>query len=146
MENDEYAILLCGPFDVTDSAGRKWRIDSVSIFNEGYGSIDVYVMLETAGEEVRLHEDSAVIRQILRKLRSLGYDGPDFGPGDEDLQDDTLIVLAAPEEFESFAAAKGWRNLADDYADDVAQDVRLAQEEDAALAVYSALMARLRPV
>ncbi|MEO8600524.1 MAG: hypothetical protein ABI656_11920, partial [bacterium] len=33
-------------------------------------------------------------------------------------QDDKLIVLEAPEEFNVFAASKGWKNLAEEFPED----------------------------
>lgn len=141
--NNEHELKLCGPFDLTDSLGRTWRVASMHIFDEGYGPIDVYVKLTSGDEDERLHEDQKVIAQISARIRSLGYDGPDLRVGAEDLQDHLLIVLEAPEEFTAFAAARGWRNLADDYADDDA-DQRVAMAEISAAGVYAALMARLR--
>jgi len=117
MDN-ENIIQLSGPFKLNDTLGRPWEIDGIRIYDEGYGIIDVYVGFAASMGENRLHEDPQVIQQILARLRALGYVGPDFGPGDPGLQEDKLIVLEAPEEFCTFAASKGWKNLADEYADD----------------------------
>lgn len=117
MDND-IVIQLSGPFRAMDSQGRLWDLHGIRIFNEGYGIIDVYVDFVSSMEDEPLHEDPLLIAQILSRLRSLGYTGPDFGPGDPGLQDDMLIVLEAPEEFNRFAAGKGWKNLAEQYADD----------------------------
>jgi hypothetical protein len=116
--NDETEIQLSGPFRATDSSGQIREIKAIRIFDEGYGIIDVYVDFAVSMEDDPLYEDSVLIGQILSRLRSLGYQGPDFGHGDLALQDDKLIVLEAPEEFNSFAASKGWKNLADEYADE----------------------------
>lgn len=116
--NSENVIQLSGPFSVTDSSGRTWNLHGIRIFDEGYGIIDVYVDFVSSMEDDPLYEDALLIGQILSRLRVLGYVGPDFGPGDPGLQDDKLIVLEAPEEFGSFAASKGWKNLAEEYADD----------------------------
>lgn len=142
--NNEYEIQLSGPFDVTDSSGCTWKVESIHISDEGYGIIDVYVALDLPDDDTRLHEDRAVIGQILSRLRSLGYAGPDFGPGADDMQGCGFIVLEAPEEFGTFAAAKGWRNLADDYLDDEADEAGAMNDGDAARDVYFALMQRLR--
>jgi hypothetical protein len=131
----EDIIRLSGPFRINDSLGRTWAVRGIRIFDEGYGIIDVYVDLDTSMEDAPLHEDPVVIRQILARLRTLGYNGPDFGPGDPGLQDDKLIVLEAPEEFSHFASSKGWRNLAEEYADEIA--------DPAVQAVFDALMQRL---
>ncbi|WP_420473965.1 hypothetical protein [Noviherbaspirillum sp. ST9] len=144
MDNDN-VIPLSGPFRIHDSMGRTWTVQSIRIYDEGYGIIDVYVDMEASMEDDPLHNDPLVIRQILSRLRALGYDGPDFGPGDAGLQDDRLIVLEAPEEFTRFAASKGWKNLAEAYADDelpatVAGD---DQVDPLALAAFDALMRRL---
>jgi hypothetical protein len=140
----EYAIQLSGPFEVTDSLGRNWKVDSVRIFDEGWGGIDVYVAFASAEDEDRLHEDAAVIRQILSRLRALGYVGPDFGPAAEELQDCGLIVLEAPEEFEPFAASLGWRNLAEDYLDGEPAGAAALHGDTTAHAIYAALMQKLR--
>jgi len=116
MDN-ENVIPLSGPFRIHDSLGRAWSVTGIRIYDEGYGIIDVYVDFHDSMEEASLHEDALVIQQILSRLRALGYDGPDFGPGDPGLQDERLIVLEAPEEFCLFAAGKGWKNLAEDFAD-----------------------------
>jgi hypothetical protein len=116
--NSENVIQLSGPFSVTDSLGRTWELNGIRIFDEGYGIIDVYVDFVSSMEDDALYEDALLIRQILSRLRFLGYIGPDFGPVDLGLQDDRLIVLEAPEEFSHFAATKGWKNLAEEYADD----------------------------
>jgi hypothetical protein len=144
MDNDN-VIPLSGPFRLHDSMGRTWTVQAIRIFDEGYGIIDVYVDMEASMEDDPLHEDPLVIRQILSRLRALGYVGPDFGPGDPGLQDERLIVLEAPEEFTQFAASKGWKNLAEEYAD---ADYHTAVASDAlsdpfALATFDALMRRL---
>jgi hypothetical protein len=116
--NSENVIQLSGPFSVTDSLGRPWELKGIRIFDEGYGIIDVYVDFVSSMEDDPLYEDALLIKQILSRLHVLGYVGPDFGHGDLGLQDDKLIVLEAPEEFSRFAASKGWKNLAEEYADD----------------------------
>jgi hypothetical protein len=116
--NSENVIQLSGPFSVTDSLGRAWELNGIRIFDEGYGIIDVYVDFVSSMEDEPLYEDALLVEQILSKLHALGYVGPDFGHGDPGLQDDKLIVLEAPEEFSRFAASKGWKNLAEEYADD----------------------------
>src|SRR4051794_32595379 len=117
MDN-ENLIQLSGPFSVVDSSGRAWDLNGIWIFDEGYGIIDVYVDFMSSMEDEALYDDAVLIKQILSKLRALGYVGPDFGHGDLGLQDERQIVLEAPEEFSHFAASKGWRNLAEEYADD----------------------------
>jgi hypothetical protein len=116
--NSENVIQLSGPFSVTDLLGRPWELKGIRIFDEGYGIIDVYVDFVSSMEDDPLYEDALLIKQILSRLHVLGYVGPDFGHGDLGLQDDKLIVLEAPEEFSRFAASKGWKNLAEEYADD----------------------------
>ncbi|PFH04612.1 hypothetical protein BCF11_5396 [Collimonas sp. PA-H2] len=120
--NSETDIKLSGPFSVTDAAGRKHDIQAIRIFDEGYGIIDVYVDFAVAIGKERLFEDQRLIGQILARLRQIGYTGPDFGHGDLGLQDDKLIVLEAPEEFNAFAASKGWKNLAEEFAEDDQED------------------------
>jgi hypothetical protein len=117
MTNDT-DIQLSGPFKVTDASGSAHDVAGIRIFDEGYGIIDVYVDFARNIGELHLYEDAVVIRQVLAKLRALGYQGPDFGHGDLGLQDDKVIVLEAPEEFNAFAASKGWRNLAEEFDDD----------------------------
>lgn len=143
--HSENVIQLSGPFNITDSSGRVWELDGIRIFDEGYGIIDVYIDFAASMEDEPLYQDALVIRQILGRLRALGYAGPDFSHGDLGLQDDQQIVLEAPEEFGRFAASKGWKNLAEEYADD---DVEPAPS-DAILAdpvaqiVFAALMKKL---
>jgi len=142
----ENVIQLSGPFNVTDSSGRTWEISGIRIFDEGYGIIDVYIDFMSSMEDDPLYEDALLIQQILSRLRVLGYVGPDFGHGDLGLQDDKLIVLEAPEEFGRFAASKGWKNLATEYADDNEE----AMSSDAIMgdpvsrALFSGLMQKLR--
>jgi hypothetical protein len=116
--NNETDIQLCGPFDATDATGQTRKIQAIRIFDEGYGIIDVYVDFASSIQGKRLYHDTTLIGQILDRLRSLGYVGPDFGHGDLGLQDDKLIVLEAPEEFNAFAASKGWKNLAEEFSDE----------------------------
>lgn len=116
--NSETDIQLSGPFSVTDATGRSHNINAIRIFDEGYGIIDVYIDFASAIGKDRLYEDKVLIAQVLGQLRKIGYVGPDFGHGDLGLQDDKLIVLEAPEEFNAFAASKGWKNLADEFAED----------------------------
>jgi hypothetical protein len=141
MDTDNI-IRLSGPFRVTDSFGRNWQLDGIRIFDEGYSIIDVYVDIAEPVEDDALHEDPLVIRQIVSRLRSVGYVGPDFGLGDPGLQDERVIVLEAPEAFSNFAATKGWKDLAEDYVDGAAPDILVDPASDA---VYAALMRRLRP-
>jgi hypothetical protein len=116
MENDT-DITLCGPFKATDGSGRAHDIKAIRIFDEGYGVIDVYIDF-AAPVDPKAYKDQALIGQIMTRLHSLGYVGPDFGHGDLGLQDKKLIVLEAPEEFNAFAASKGWKNLAEEFDDD----------------------------
>ena len=144
--DSENIIQRSGPFQVTDSSGCTRDINGIRIFDEGYGIIDVYVDFASPMEDDSLHEDAHLIRQILARLRTLGYVGPDFGPGDPGLQDDALIVLEAPEEFNRFAASKGWKNLAEDYADDheeAAASIDI-MADPVSSKLFSALMRRLR--
>ncbi|SFB08330.1 hypothetical protein SAMN04515620_11696 [Collimonas sp. OK607] len=128
--NSETDIQLSGPFSVTDATGRSHNINAIRIFDEGYGIIDVYIDFAAAIGKDRLYEDKVLIAQILAQLRKIGYVGPDFGHGDLGLQDDKLIVLEAPEEFNAFAASKGWKNLADEFAEDDYADESYADDAD----------------
>lgn len=139
--DSENIIQLSGPFRIFDSSGRTWEIEAIRIFDEGYGIIDVYVDLAQPMEDEPLYEDALVLRQILSRLRSLGYTGPDFGLGDLGLQDEKLIVLEAGEEFAAFAASKGWKNLAEAYLDDEARDW---PADAASQAAFVALMRKLQ--
>lgn len=136
--NSENEIQLSGPFKIFDSSGRAWDIKAMRIFDESYGIIDVYVDFAVSMEDEPLYEDALVIRQLLARLRFLGYTGQDFGPGDLGLQDDKLIVLEAPEEFGAFAASKGWKNLAEAYLDE-----QNADDADSRM-LFSALMRKLQ--
>ncbi|AVR99265.1 hypothetical protein [Pseudoduganella armeniaca] len=106
-------ITLSGPFKASDSSGQEREIKAIRIFDEGYGIIDVYV--DFARPLDGAHKDSVLLRQIVERLRALGYRGPDFGLGDAGLQESKLIVLEAPEEFAAFAKQHGWKNLAEDF-------------------------------
>ena len=110
-------IALSGPFKATDAKGKTHDIKGIRIFDEGYGIIDVYVDFSGA-IDAALYQDSTLIGQILTRLRALGYVGPDFGHGDPGLQDKKLIVLEAPEQFNVFAASKGWKDLAQEFEED----------------------------
>ncbi|OGB24488.1 MAG: hypothetical protein A3I66_10795 [Burkholderiales bacterium RIFCSPLOWO2_02_FULL_57_36] len=136
--NSENEIQLSGPFSIFDSSGRTWEIKAIRIFDESYGIIDVYVDVIVSMEDEPLYEDPLVVKQLLARLRFLGYAGPDFGPGDRGLQDDKLIVLEAGEEFGSFAASKGWKNLAEAYVDDEDADDSHSRN------LFSALMQKLQ--
>jgi len=107
-------IELSGPCQVKDGAGRLLDVKAIRIFDEGYGIIDVYVDFK-ARLEAGAHKDTALLRQIVERLRALGYKGPDFGLSDPGLQESSLIVLEAPEEFTAFAKSRGWKNLAEDF-------------------------------
>lgn len=115
--NNDTDIQLSGPFKAIDGSGRSHDIKAIRIFDEGYGIIDVYVDF-SAPVDNGACKDKTLIGHILKRLRSLGYVGPDFGHGDLGLQDKKLIVLEAPEEFNAFAAGKGWKNLAEEFDDD----------------------------
>lgn len=144
----QHVIQLSGPFSITDSLGRNWALIGIRIFDEGYGIIDVYVDFDASMEDEPLYEDPLVIAQIQSRLRALGYVGPTFGIGDIGLQDDKLIVLEAPEEFSQFAASKGWKNLAEAYADDEVGGDTLTSEEiltdPVSRKLFSGLMRKLR--
>ncbi|CAN5847867.1 hypothetical protein BH11PSE12_BH11PSE12_10320 [soil metagenome] len=109
-------IQLSGPFKATDSSGATHEVKAIRIFDEGYGIIDVYVDF-SAPIENGLYNDKVLLGQIMTKLRSLGYVGPDFGHSDLGLQERNLIVLEAPEEFCAFATRHGWKNLAEEFDD-----------------------------
>jgi hypothetical protein len=107
-------IELSGPFQARDSNGRTLDVKAIRIFDEGYGIIDVYVEFK-AQLDPGTHKDTVLVRQIIDRLRAVGYKGPDFGLSDPGLQESRLIVLEAPEEFAAFAKSKGWKNLAEDF-------------------------------
>lgn len=107
-------IELSGPFQAKDGQGRTLDVKAIRIFDEGYGIIDVYVDFK-ARLEPGAHKDPVLLRQIVDRLRAVGYKGPDFGLGDPGLQESSLIVLEAPEEFAPFAKSHGWKNLAEDF-------------------------------
>jgi hypothetical protein len=110
-------IELSGPFKASDSTGRSHDVKAIRIFDEGYGIIDVYVDFANPVDG-GLYKDSVLVRQIIDRLRALGYKGPDFGHSDPGLQDRKLIVLEAPEEFAPFAKSRGWKNLAEEFDDE----------------------------
>jgi hypothetical protein len=111
MDSDT-EIELLGAFAINDRNGTAHEVRSVRIFNESYGVIDVFVTLSPSATEARLCDDPVAIAQIMRRLHDAGYSGPDFGRGDEGLQDDCLMVLEAPQAFNRFAASRGWKDLA----------------------------------
>lgn len=116
--NNDTDIQLSGPFKVTDGSGKAHDVKGVRIFDEGYGVIDVYVDFAAPLGNPRLYKDTALHTQVVARLRQLGYKGPDFGHGDPALQGGRLIVMEAPEEFNAFAASKGWKDLAAEFGDD----------------------------
>jgi len=107
-------IELSGAFQAKDSSGRTLDVKAIRIFDEGYGIIDVYV--EFARQvDPGAYKDGVLVRQIIDRLRAVGYKGPDFGHSDPGLQEAKVIVLEAPEEFATFAKSRGWKNLAEDF-------------------------------
>lgn len=142
--NSENIIQLSGPFRIFDSSGQSWEIEAIRIFDEGYGIIDVYVHLAVPTDDELLHEDALVLKQILSRLRCLGYTGPDFGRGDPGMQDEKLIVLEAGEEFDSFAKSKGWKNLAEEYLDADNDYSSSVTADSNSRTLFSALMDKLQ--
>ena len=116
--NDDTQLTLCGPFTAKDSSGQVRGISAIRIFDEGYGVIDVHVNLRHPMEGDELFNDLILIRQISAHLRTLGYLGPDLKVGDAGLQEEQVIVLEAPEEFNVFAQRHGWKDLAAEYDED----------------------------
>jgi len=114
MTTDSSDIELSGPFQAKDGNGRTLDVKAIRIFDEGYGIIDVYVDFK-AQLEPGAYKDDVLVRQLVERLRALGYKGPDFGHSDPGLQESRLIVLEAPEEFATFAKSRGWKNLAEDF-------------------------------
>jgi hypothetical protein len=112
--SDNSDIELSGAFQVKDSNGRTLDVKAIRIFDEGYGIIDVYVDFK-ARLETGAYKDPVLVRQIIDRLRAVGYKGPDFSHSDPGLQESKLIVLEAPEEFAAFAKSRGWKNLAEDF-------------------------------
>lgn len=117
--NDDTQLTIAGPFTAKDSSGHAREISAIRIFDEGYGVIDVYVDLRHPMEGDALFNDLALIRHISAHLRTLGYLGPDLKVGDAGLQEEQVIVLEAPEEFNAFAQRHGWKDLAAEYDDDI---------------------------
>lgn len=139
--NNDTDIQLSGPFSAKDQSGNTREIKAIRIFDEGYGIIDVYVDFASSFQGDELHDDKVLVGQILARLRTLGYVGPDFGHGDLGLQDDKLIVLEAPEEFNAFAASKGWKDLAEEFNE---PDEDETAGDDASSAQLSALMNKFK--
>jgi hypothetical protein len=107
-------IELSGAFQARDSNGRTLDVKAIRIFDEGYGIIDVYVEFATKLDP-GAYKDPVLVRQIIDRLRAVGYKGPDFSHSDPGLQESRVIVLEAPEEFAAFAKSRGWKNLAEDF-------------------------------
>lgn len=110
-------IKLSGPFTAKDASGREHKIKAIRIFDEGYGIIEVFVDFAAAIDGGQ-YRDKILVGEILARLRSLGYVGPDFAHSDPALQERKMIVLDAPEEFCAFAKRKGWKNLAEEFDDE----------------------------
>jgi hypothetical protein len=110
-------IHLSGPFKAADSSARTHEVKGIRIYDEGYGIIDVFVDFAKP-VEAGAYKDKVLVKNIIDRLRALGYAGPDFGHSDPGLQDSKLIVLEAPEEFSEFAKRKGWKNLAEEFDDE----------------------------
>lgn len=110
-------IQLSGPFKATDGSGRALDVKAIRIYDEGYGIIDVFVDFDQP-VDAGAYKDKTLVKNIIDRLRALGYAGPDFGHSDPGLQDSKLIVLEAPEEFSEFAKRKGWKNLAEEFDDE----------------------------
>ncbi len=110
-------IQLSGPFKLKDSAGREHEAKAIRIFDEGYGVIDVYVDFAASLEKGQFR-DKGIIAEIMARLRSLGYKGPDFAHADPVMQERKLIVLEAPEEFCAFAKKHGWKDLGEEFNDE----------------------------
>lgn len=115
MSNDT-DIKLSGPFKATDGSNRAHEAKAIRIFDEGYGAIDVYV--DFAGSISGLHKDKALIDAVVAQLRTVGYKGPALTAGDPVLQEAKLLVLEAPDDFNTFAASKGWKDLAEEFGDE----------------------------
>lgn len=109
-------IKLSGPFKATDSSKRAHDAKAIRIFDEGYGAIDVYVDFDKPISG--LHKDKALIAAVVAQLRTLGYKGAALTAGDPVLQEAKLLVLEAPDDFNSFAASKGWKDLAEEFGDE----------------------------
>ncbi|WP_344762804.1 hypothetical protein [Actimicrobium antarcticum] len=143
--NNDTDIQLCGSFTAKDSSGNLREISMIRIFDEGYGMIDVYVDLRHAMNDDPLSEDAVLIHHITKHLHGLGYVGPDLIAGDIALQDDKLIVLEAPEDFIVFAESRGWKNLAEEFADDdEISDEQAASVAPAASAQLDALLRKFK--
>ncbi|WP_426110055.1 hypothetical protein [Massilia sp. PWRC2] len=110
-------IQLSGPFKAVDSSGRSHDVKAIRIYDEGYGIIDVFVDFAKP-VEASAYKDHVLVKQVIDRLRALGYVGPDFAHSDPGLQESKLIVLEAPEEFSEFAKKKGWKNLAEEFDDE----------------------------
>ncbi len=113
--NQDTDIHLSGPFEATDGSGRTHQVKAIRIFDEGYGAIDIYV--DFVASISGLHKDAALIGAVQAQLRKLGYQGPSVSAGDSVLQENRLLVLEAPDEFSTFAASKGWKDLSEEYGD-----------------------------
>jgi hypothetical protein len=142
MDKDHH-IMLSGPFNVFDSCGQQWDVKSIRIVDQSYAIVDVYVEIASSMSDTLLYEDPLIIKQILSRLRSLGYKGPDFGHADPGMQDEMLMVLEAPEEFGQFAVTKGWKNLAEEYIDGDEDNSSELASEALSLAHFSELMQKL---
>ena len=114
--NKDTDIQLSGPFKATDGSGRAHDAKAIRIFDEGYGAIDVYV--DFSGSISGLHRDKSLIDAVVAQLRTVGYKGPALTAGDSVLQESKLLVLEAPDEFNTFAAGKGWKDLAEEFDDE----------------------------
>ncbi|WP_373988435.1 hypothetical protein [Duganella sp. BuS-21] len=111
--NNDTDIQLSGPFKAADGSNRAHDAQAIRIFDEGYGAIEVYVDFKAPISG--LHKDKSLIASVLAQLRTVGYKGPELTAGDPVLQEARLLVLESPDEFATFAASKGWKDLSEDF-------------------------------
>ncbi|MHA4867330.1 hypothetical protein ACXZ1M_06475 [Duganella sp. PWIR1] len=111
--NNDTDIQLSGPFKATDGSNRAHDAKAIRIFDEGYGAIEVYVDFNAPISG--LHKDKSLIASVVAQLRTVGYKGPELTAGDPVLQEARLLVLESPDEFATFAASKGWKDLSEDF-------------------------------
>jgi hypothetical protein len=117
---DPDQIVLSGPLAIANKDGLQIHVKQIAIDKTSYIP-DVWVFLdweksirENKGldkdtrRNMTLWDDDVFLSGVLKRLRDIGYEGPDFGRAELGAQGNDVVCMEPEHQFCDFVMTKGW--------------------------------------
>ena len=103
----EDMILIKEGLKLKDSDGTP-RVVTLKMNKEAYiGDLYIYFKEKAVDKKgYHLMDDEVLIDGVMKTLKKMGYKGPVFGRAESGMQENKVVILEPPEEFEIWADKK----------------------------------------